>query len=573
MQLRIAVLWAGATQGLFFWLLWRAQKLDQWPFTHAITYSAILYAAFAVPLVIYCTQGIDRLPAWIRRVAVATYLVLFSALGAYSAWAVGAVSRGASVAPANAVAAAILGFVSLGLLCGFDFDARRWNYARLFNYTWRNGILLVTAGAMTGIVWLVLFAGAGLMALIGVKAIMDLIKEPAFIFPVTSLVFAAAFSLGLRRAAMTEAIRRFWLSISSWLLPLVLFFGVLWALAVPFTGLDPLFNTKSAALIMLWFAALAVMCSNCAYQDGEILHPYPSWLSRTTQAAWFSLLPVVAIAWWGLGLRVAQHGLSAQRLWAGLAATLAAIYAVGYALSWLKTDRWMAYIARTNIVAAIVLCLGLLGFLSPVADIQRLAVSFHIRHVVAANGAIEPDWKYLLWRSGRFGRDALQSIAAGTGAPLDAKWQKQAASTLAENRPFEDTPAVVSDAYLQEKLPVFPKQRALPASFMTYVQAQKEPLMFMGCLAANASCAIWIGDLNNDGQDEILLFNGKQGGSSALFTQANGTWQQVGSLYSPSFGEKLNNANLEDAQIFKPDWNDLVVNGKRFQVHLNPTFN
>jgi hypothetical protein len=573
MQLRLAVLWAGATQGLVFWWLWRAQKLDQWPFTQAITFSAILYAAFAVPLVIYCTQDIDRLPAWIRRVAVAAYLVLYAALGGYSAWATSAVSRGVSVEPANALAAVILGFVSLGLLCGFDFDARRWNYARLFNYTWRNGILLVTAGAMTSVVWLVLFAGASLMALIGVTAIKDLIQEPAFIFPVTSLVFAAAFSLGLSRAAMTESIRRFWLSISSWLLPLILFFGVLWALAVPFTGLDPLFKTKSAALIMLWFAALAVKFSNCAYQDGEISQPYPSWFSRTTQAAWLSLLPVVVIAWWALGLRVAQHGLSEQRLWAGLVATLAAIYAVGYALSWLKTERWMAYIARTNIVAAIVLCFGLLGFLTPVADIQRLAVSFHIRHVVAAYGAIQPDWKYLRWRSGRFGREALQSMADGTITHLDGKWQKQAAIVLAENRRFDSSPAVVSDAYLKEKLPVFPKQQTLPASFMKYVQTQKEPLMLMGCLAANASCAIWVGDLNNDGQDEILLFNTKQGVSSALFTQANGNWQQVGSLFSPSFGEKFNNDNLEDAQIAKPNWNDLVVNGKRFQVHLNPTFN
>ena len=122
----------------------------------------------------------------------------------------------------------------------------RWNYARLFNYTWRNGILLVTAGAMTGVVLLVLFAGVSLMALIGVKAIRNLIQDPAFIFPVTTLVFAAAFSLRLRRAAMTESTRRFWLSISSWLLPLVLFFGVLWALVVPFTGLDPLFNVGAA---------------------------------------------------------------------------------------------------------------------------------------------------------------------------------------------------------------------------------------------------------------------------------------------------------------------------------------
>jgi hypothetical protein len=156
-----------------------------------------------VPLVIYCTQGIDRLPAWIRRVAVATYLVLFTALGAYSALAAGAVSRGTGVEPAMHLRQSVWAFVSLGLLCGFDFDARRW----------------------------------------------------------------------------------------------------------------------------------------------------------------------------------------------------------------------MAYIARTNIVAAIVRCLGLLGFLTPVADIQRLAVSFHTRHVAAANGVIEPDWKYLSWRSGQFHLNDARVVRPESNSP------------------------------------------------------------------------------------------------------------------------------------------------------------
>lgn len=569
MQFRTTALWAGAIQGLAFWWLWRALKLGHWPATEPVAYSALLYTAFVVPLVIYCTQGIDRLPAWLRRATTVTYLVVYAALGAYAAWASGATGRETGLEPANVLAAIVLGFVSLSLLCGFDVDVRRWNYARLFNYTWRNGILLVTAAAMTGVAWLVLFAGASLMALIGVKEIKDLIAEPAFVFPVTSLVFAAAFSLGLARAAMADSIRRFWLSISSWLLPLVLFFSVLWAVAVPFTGLDPLFKTKSAALIMLWFAALAVKFSNCAYQDGEVLSPYPSWLGRATQAAWLSLLPVVAIAWWALGLRVAQHGLSEQRLWAGLVATIAAIYAAGYSLSWLRTDRWMSYIARTNIVAAIALCLGLLGFLTPLADIQRLAVSFHIQHVAAANGAIEPDWKYLRWRSGRFGREALQGIAAGTGGPASGKWEKQATSMLAQTRPFDDALVAVNDAYVLEKLPVFPKRRALPASFVKHVQASKQDWVFKRCLGANANCAIWLGDLNNDGQEELVLFNSDQYWRGTVFTQSNDTWKQAGGLFSKELKEKFDSAMLEGAQVAKPDWSDLVIDGKRFQVQLN----
>jgi hypothetical protein len=51
------------------------------------------------------------------------------------------------------------------------------------------------------------------------------------------------------------------------------------------------------------------------------------------------------------------------------------------------------------------------------ADIQRLAVSFHTRHVVAANGVIEPDWKYLRWRSGQFHLNDARGVRPESDSP------------------------------------------------------------------------------------------------------------------------------------------------------------
>jgi len=348
----------GTLQGFVLWWLWHADKFHQWPASEPMAFVALLYAVVAAPLAVYWMQGVEGLCGRRRGVAVAVYALGYAALGAYSAWAADPAPDDIGLHPPHVLAAIVLGFVSLSLLCGFDFPARRWRYTRLFQYTWRNGILSATAAAMTGAVWTVLYAGAALMGLIQVKWVLELIQEPVFGFPVTGLVVAGAFALGLARTAMTEAIRRFWLSMSSWLLLLILFFGVMWVLWVPFTGLEALFSTKHAAFMMLWFSALAVKFANCAYQDGEIVWPYPRWLSLATQAAWLSLLPVVAIAWWALDLRVAQYGWSEDRLWAALVATVALIYAVGYALSWLRSGRWMAAIASTNIVAALVLCGG-----------------------------------------------------------------------------------------------------------------------------------------------------------------------------------------------------------------------
>lgn len=557
----------GAVQGWVLWGLWRALEDKLWPATEPMLLTALLYATLAVPLVIYCTQHVERLPSRARWLAVALFGLLYGALGGYTAWVSDAGRFRGSVEFEDALAALVLGFVSLGLLCGFDFSVRRWRYARLFHYAWRNGILMVTAGALAGAVWMVLFAGAGLMSLIGVKWVMELIRKPVFIFPVTGLVAAGAFALGLARAGMTETIRRFVLSIYSWLLPLVLFFAVLWVLALPFTGLEPLFKTRNAASLMLAFTALAVLFANAAFQDGEGERPYPQWLSRTTQGGWLAMLAVVGIAWWALGMRIAQHGWSEQRLWAALVAVIAGIYALGYALSWLRPQRWMQAMAPTNIVAALVACLGMLAFLSPLADVRQLAVSAHLRHVAQAANGQEPDWNYLRWRSGRFGREALQAMAGGQGVPAGQGWEKQATRLLAQINRYDDSPALLGEQALRDKFDVHPKGQTLPDSFVRYAQDKQSHWALRNCLRNAARCPVWLGDLDGDRQSELLLFDAR--GQATVFVHEDKGWRQAGNASVRGARREFAPAQLDDARAVAPLWQDLEVGGQRLRVWIN----
>lgn len=569
MQFPLMFALTGTVQGWVLWWLWRSYEHKVWPATEPMLLTGLLYAALAVPLVIYCTQNVARLPAGVRRGAVVLYALLYGALGAYTAWGAGVTGVSTGLRFADGLAAVVLGFVSLGLLCGFDVEARRWRYEQLFHYAWRNGILLFTAWVMVGIVWAVLFAGAGLMSLIGVKWVMEMIRKPVFFFPVTGLVAAGAFALGLARAGMTETIRRYTLSIAAWLLPLVLFFAVLWVLALPFTGLEPLFKTRSAAFLMLAFTALAVLFANCAYQDGEQAQPYPQWLSRATQAAWLALLAVVAIAWWALGQRVAQHGWSEDRLWAALVAGLAAVYAAGYALSWLRRERWMRAMAPTNITAALLLCAGLLAFLSPLAQVRQLAVQLHLVHVQAREGQQEPDWDYLRWESGRFGRAALQAMAAGQGVPAGQAWAQQATRLLAQTRRYDSQPEKSMSAEdVARQFDVHPRGRSLPPGFVAQVQGKEPGWEVRRCLKATQPCPVWLGDLNGDGQDELLLFHG--GWNGAVFLPAAAGWRQAGSFATRGARGALDPAALDAAQAVAPQWQDLQVQGQRLRLQVTP---
>ena len=547
----------GVVQGWVLWWLWNARQLKGWPFTEPVLWTAMVYAALCVPLVIYCTQGINTLPALVRQLAVSLFGVLFAALGGYAAWSAGIGADDVQVRFTDALVALVLGFVSLSLLCGFDFSQRRWNYANLFNFTWRNGILLFTASFMTGVVWSVLYAGAYLMTLLQVSWMLELLKKEMFFFPMTGFVVATAFALGQARAG---------LSISAWLLPLVLLFASAWVLTAPFTGLQSLFETKYAAVMMLWFAALAIKFANCAYQDGEIPQPYFGWLGRIAQFAWLALLPVVAIACWALYLRIAQHGFTEQRLWAGLVAFMAAIYVIGYSLSWLQPAHWMHFIARTNIAAAVVLCMVLIAFSSPLAHVQKLAVDAHMQRIVAGKGAAEPDWKYLRWDTGRFGREVLQELQAGHGVPAGAKWAKQASLSLAEVDRWGRDVQPSGEVALFEKLMVHPSGRLLPATFVEYARIKGVYWLLQDCVGAAKQCDAWVGDLNSDGVDEVVLFNASGETFGRVFRYIATDWQLLGTLEAdPANNTLVDWAQLDSAQTVPSQWQDLLVGGKRFR--------
>ena len=79
----------GAVQGWALWGLWKAWESKAWPATEPMLYTGLLFAALAVPLVIYCTQNVDDLSRRARQLAVLAFALLFAALGAATAWSAG----------------------------------------------------------------------------------------------------------------------------------------------------------------------------------------------------------------------------------------------------------------------------------------------------------------------------------------------------------------------------------------------------------------------------------------------------------------------------------------------------
>jgi hypothetical protein len=580
----------GVVQGLVLWFLWHAADTPHWPENVPMLMGALLWVALAVPAATYLSENAGLAPRR-RKQLIAGVAVLYLCLGAYAGWlgdAVGAMEQrsGAYGSFAHILAALVLGFILVPLAAGRENG--RWDYQKLFQLAWRNALLSASVVAITGLFWAVLFAGAMLMKSLGLAFVYALILQPVFAFPVTGMVVGAVFAQGHARAELLTNLRHYWLTLNAWLLPLLLGFGVMWVTALPVTGLDVLLGTHSAAFILFWFAALAVLFINCAWQDGLHEPAYPRWLAGCIRYAWATLPVVAAVAGWALWLRIEQYGLTEERIWAVFIWVLVTGYAVGYGLSLLpplqrrlmpnsRADIWMGSLGSSNIFMAIITlaCLGLLA--SPVADPRRLAVNDQVARLLS--GQVEPadfDYAYLRWRADRWGMLSLQQLAHMTGDARRKDIAGRARQSLEQESRWGGNEAAPEKTVLTREearqrighLQADGRADTIPDDVIDFLRTSKGQRK-SSCLHPQRTCALWMQDFNADGQQEALVITGYASVDNKRFTaellaQPDGRWQLVGEYHlMASLKEWEDGIRSGKLRLVQPDWNDVELNGQR----------
>ncbi|MEQ1590649.1 MAG: DUF4153 domain-containing protein [Gallionella sp.] len=576
------LLLVGAVQGWAFWGLWKTHELKVWPATDALSERALLYFAVAVPLVIYLTEGIASLTRQRRLFILGVIAILFPLLGAYSGW-VDDISVRLSdfipfARPSDALAAMVLGFVLIPLLAHFDSKARSWSYHELFETAWRNVILCISAAFLTATFWMVLFAGSELLHLIGLNFMRELIKESIFSIPVTGIAFGAAFALALARAEMVVTLRRFQLSMLAWLLPLLMMFILVWVIALPFTGVELLFKTHNAAFILTWCAALCISFVNAAYQDGQAAPPYGKFLSKLLAAVWLGLPVVVGVAWWAMWLRIAQHDWSEDRVWGMFVVLMATLYVTGYAVSALRRDGWLSSIGKTNMWSAVILCLGLLALISPIADARRIAVNSQMQRLANQTVANDKfDFAYLRWDAGKYGQDALHLLAAGITHPERDALASKAKQILAQAERYRPDTGVkaLSVEELRQRFRALPTTATLNDAILKALQSESKNWAVQQCFNTQTQCAVWQIDLNADGASEAVVLIKNQwndSGNALVMQQIGDQYRLIGnlSLDSKPFSKQLEQIERNEFKIVSPAWSEVEMLGQRLQLRLTP---
>jgi hypothetical protein len=568
----IPILVIAVVQGWLLYGLHYSLEHKAWPSTDAGWLLALYAAALFVPvaLEIFASRWRERL-TWVLAAGIA---VCAGGLGLYTGWVVGV--------PPNpdrfdfGLLFAFYGALFVAWLIALPF-AQAWaqrgtwrvSYTDLFAFSWQNSLLLSEAGLFTGVFWVLLFLWGSLFKVVNISFFLDLFAKPAFFYPVSSIAFGYAIYLIESREKIVVMLRRHLLGVFSWLLPLVALIAVLFVLALPFTGLQPLWSTRHASSLMLWLQFLFIHFLNCAYEDGQNEPRYPAWLKVMVRVAVFALPVYAALCAYSLGLRVEQHGWTVARVWAAIATFVAALYGIGYAAAALRRSPWMGRMAPVNVGMAAVVAGVLLLATSPILDPKRLSADSQTARLRARSiSAAKFDYDYLRFDLGRYGRSALEELSKGP----DRESAGLASAALAKTVRYGQQSAPPPEL-LASRIELYPAGATLDPALIKYWEDTVKTRRWEhpACLtqAVQPACLMVALDLNGDGMPEILAFNSSP---QAVYGKVDGEWKKIGNLVSKSARPQEIGASIRNSSIkVEPTlWQDVSVGEVRFTLQRTP---
>jgi hypothetical protein len=573
--IRLAV---GLLQGVALLLLYEAYEQKIWPATDGFVFAPLVAIAAFVPLIVISALGHLRLRVLVAWTVVAT--LLCAGLAVYDIFRDPiSVAAAGPVRSALPSLAAILFIIHILTISGEADRKLIASYPTHFDIAWKLGVQLVLAVGFVGLLWGLLLLGAELFRLIKLEFLAELLRQTTFSIPVTALAFSCAIHVTDVRASIVRGARTLALVLMSWLLPLMALLGAAFVVALRFTGLDPLWSTRHAAGILLGAAAALIFLVNAAYQDGRAETRPAAILRYASQLAALVLASLVALAAYGVMLRVAQYGWTPERIGAAACVIVAACYAIGYLLAALNPTAPMAWLEPTNILTSLVIVGVLLALGTPVADPARISVADQLSRLQA--GTVKPadfDFDFLRFRAGRYGTRALEQLATETQGAQASVIAERANQALHAKGPWamllpapQPPPTTAAERTLHITV-ISPNGATLPEDFVQqdwnmYPQRWRLP----NCLVANALCEAVLIDLDGDGQPEILLFNVPTGAAEAFRKRlTEETWTHLGAVVNANCSgvrDALRAGQFETSEAALKEI--ITANGKRLFIHTD----
>jgi hypothetical protein len=462
----------------------------------------------------------------------------------------------------------VLGWCLLSIVFRTVLEQRDTGFAYpvLFKYSWHNFFTVILAGVYALLTWLLLILGAGLFKLVEIDLFLNTLREEWFALPLTGTALAYGAVVARQQLTVVTTLRRLLRTVIGGMLPLLALIGVGFLLVLPFTGVQPLWDTNRASLLMLWLVAFLLFFSNAAIQYGDDLQRARVWMLLIRGA--LIVLPVyLLLTGYALWLRIDQYGWSVTRVWAVIASLVFSGYALCYALGIVaKWNAWTLALGRINTLMLAVIIGVLMVTNTPLLNVSAIVANSQVSRLLSGETVAEDfDYRYINNQLGKPGRRAIEAMLEDPRFKVlpDVERLAQAIASIdPQGRPTAFSPA--------EHLVRLPAELEVPEAL--YETLEDSRLRYQHqCRILYFTCYISRVPLREDVVNFVLLMATRGNLSGQIYEKVDSQWQIVGHLNhfgsrprSPQPKELLDEA---DIRVVEPTWRDIVIGGNRMRIY------
>jgi hypothetical protein len=212
-----------------------------------------------------------------------------------------------------------------------------------------------------------------------------------------------------------------------------------------------------------------------------------------------------AIAVYAISLRIGQHGLTPDRVWAAVGAGVLSCYGVGYAVAVVRRgEPWLPWVRAVNVGMSLVVIALAFGLHTPLGDPLGLSLRNQLARLSDGRASWETfDYSLVRFELGHAGADALREIRQRApsedvdrviGYTLAAEYREQV---------VEETALIAEETGFT----LSPAGRAWPVGLLDGIRAQALADEWLDA-CDDGACIVFAADLTGDGVDEEIVASG-----------------------------------------------------------------
>ncbi|KHS74987.1 DUF4153 domain-containing protein [Pectobacterium brasiliense] len=422
----------------------------------------------------------------------------------------------------------LLGYICCTFICSWPDREGRWpSYDALCKHAWINIFTVLLAWLLVLVVVLLLVLCGMLFNMLGFRQVSKVFSHYRFYMLLLPVVFSLGIYIGMTKETVVGLLRGILLSACRFLLPFSALITVVFTLTLPFSGLEPIWNTGRSTVILLCLMGVNLFLINCTSQDDNEGRAYPAVLRVLVSASVMCLPILVGLAGYSSWLRIEQYGLTPFRFQSIFVVAIAMLY--GLAMVWAVIRRsgvWLVSLRTSNPLLAAVICVLVILLHTPLLNPEAFSAKNQVQRLLSGKTPID---EFDLWAL----RDEL-----GTAGRQQFNWL---AAELKHDRILDATGRQV----LLERLEGRPA-KVLPVQ-VEWVGPLEDGVESMlqgdnlGNQCREIPCLLFAIDLTGDGHNEVLVFPrvGWGNGGKILARDEQGQWQIAASMYGAIGTEKL----------------------------------